>query len=47
MSETVEEDFAFNQKLAYGQDDYDLLDDKMIEEDEDFKEIIEAPRPVQ
>ena len=47
MSETVEEDFALNQNLQYGQDDYDLLDDRMIEEDEDFKEIIEAPRPVQ
>jgi len=35
--------------LKYGQDeDYDLLDDRLLDEDDDdFKQIVEAPRPVE
>ena len=49
MSETAEQEFVLNQKLEFGQDDdYDLLDDRLInDDDEDFKEIIEAPRPIE
>ena len=49
MCETAEQEFVLNKKLEFGQDDdYDLLDDRLInDDDEDFKEIIEAPRPIE
>jgi hypothetical protein len=46
QSETGEGVITLNQRLSSAQDDYDLLDDRLIEE-EDFSAFIEAPRMVE